>query len=193
MSIRLSKIYTKTGDKGETSLISGDRVPKNHLRIQAIGDVDETNATLGLVILQMVDIHEDVKKLLLHIQNDLFDLGADLALPETTEKTNILRMTKAQTDILERQIDHYNAQLKPLDSFVLPGGSETSTMLHLSRSVARRAERSAVALGHMESVNQFALQYLNRLSDLLFVLSRYCNDCGKRDVLWKPGAGREFK
>lgn len=190
MSIRLSKIYTKTGDKGTTGLISGDRVAKDHVRIQAIGDVDEANSTLGLAILH-TDDDENIRKVLQHIQNDLFDLGADLALPMDADKPNVLRIIESQVNYLEEQIDGFNAQLKPLDSFVLPGGSALSAALHQARAVVRRSERSLVKLNEKEDINPFAVQYINRLSDLLFVLARCGNDNGSSDILWTPGANRD--
>jgi cob(I)alamin adenosyltransferase len=190
MSIRLSKIYTKTGDKGTTGLISGDRVAKDHVRIQAIGDVDEANSTLGLAILH-ADGDESIRKVLRHIQNDLFDLGADMALPMSADKPNVLRIIESQVLYLEGQIDNFNSHLKPLDSFVLPGGSALSAALHQARAVVRRSERSLVKLKEKEDINPFAVQYINRLSDLLFVLSRCANDNGNSDILWTPGANRD--
>ena len=189
MSVRLSKIYTKTGDKGTTGLISGERIAKDHVRIQAIGDVDEANATLGLAILH-TDGDESIRTVLQHIQNDLFDLGADMALPMSSDKSNALRIIEGQVHYLEDQIDKFNAHLRPLDSFVLPGGSLISAALHQSRAVVRRAERSLVKLNEKEDINPFAVQYINRLSDLLFVLARWGNDNGNSDILWKPGANR---
>ncbi len=190
MSIRLSKIYTKTGDKGTTGLISGERVAKDHVRIQAIGDVDEANATLGLAVLHS-DGDENVQKVLQNIQNDLFDLGADMALPMSSDKSNTLRIIESQVNYLEDQIDEFNTHLRPLDSFVLPGGSPLSAAMHQARAVVRRAERSLVKLNEKEDINPFAVQYINRLSDLLFVLARWGNDNGNSDILWKPGANRD--
>lgn len=202
--VALNRIYTKSGDKGRTSLVSGVRVFKHDLRIQAIGDVDETNCFIGLAR-QEVDISLD--PLLSHIQNDLFDLGADLATPlpkkkidlfpfdgkssETNQqKSSDLRIIESQVTFLEKTIDEYNEKLSPLTSFILPGGSKAATTLHLARAVTRRAERSVVSFMQDNDVNPWALKYLNRLSDLLFVLCRHVNDNGKRDVLWKPGANR---
>lgn len=190
MTIRLSKIYTKTGDKGTTGLISGSRVSKSHVRIQAIGDIDEANAALGLAILHAKE-NQDIFEVLHHVQQDLFDLGADMALPINDEKSETLRIIESQVVYLEKQIDKFNSQLKPLDSFVLPGGSSLAAGLHHGRAIVRRAERSIIHLSEQEEINPFAIKYINRLSDFLFVLARCSNDHGEGDVLWKPGSSRE--
>ena len=187
----LNKIYTRTGDAGETALGNGTRVPKHSLRVAAYGTVDEANATIGLARLHATGGMEEA---LARIQNDLFDLGADLCRPDMAKDAEAeyppLRMTDAQVARLEAEIDALNADLAPLESFVLPGGGAASAHLHLARTVTRRAERLAVALAAVESVNPEAVKYLNRLSDLLFVLARHCNDRGAGDVLWTPGANR---
>lgn len=188
--VKLTKIYTRGGDKGQTSLGSGARVPKHDLRVAAYGTVDEANATLGLARLQVAD-QPDLDALFGVIQNDLFDLGADLATPEVEDLGyEPLRITPAQVDRLEAEIDRYNADLEPLQSFVLPGGTPAAAYLHLARTVTRRAERDMTLLAEREAVNEAAIRYVNRLSDLLFVLSRWTNDKGGRDVLWTPGANR---
>jgi cob(I)alamin adenosyltransferase len=186
--VLLSKIYTKSGDKGKTSLGDGKRIDKSSLRIQAIGTVDESNSVLGLVRAKK---NPTLSDLLRHIQNDLFDLGADLCIPQ--EQEGKLTITENQVIFLEQQIDHYNALLTPLNSFVLPGGSMLSSKLHFARTVVRRAERDVCALALEDQVNPQVITYLNRLSDLLFVLARVENDQGKSDVLWVPGASRSQK
>ena len=184
----LSKIYTRTGDKGETSLGNGDRVPKYDLRVASYGTVDETNATVGLARLHGMDAE------LARISNDLFDLGADLCTPDIENDATApyprLRMIAAQVDRLEREIDAMNERLTPLRSFVLPGGSALAAQLHLCRTVCRRAERLVVELAAHEAVNPEAVRYLNRLSDWFFVAGRIANDDGKADVLWVPGLTR---
>jgi cob(I)alamin adenosyltransferase len=186
--VNLTRIYTRGGDKGETSLTDGSRVKKHALRVEAYGTVDETNAAVGLARLHVTG---EADEILGRIQNDLFDLGADLSTPESGRKAEgALRIVPAQVERLEREIDAMNAELKPLDSFVLPGGTAAAAYLHLARTVARRAERLVAALGAAEPINQEALKYLNRLSDHLFVMSRHLNDKGAHDVLWKPGAFR---
>jgi cob(I)alamin adenosyltransferase len=190
----LSKIYTRTGDKGTTALGSGERVPKHSLRIDAYGTVDETNASIGMVRLHLGDADPKLDAMLLRIQNDLFDLGADLCVPDRGQKLEYepLRMVDAQVKRLEQEIDEMNAELKPLRSFVLPGGTPAAAALHVARTVSRRAERLMVALAGEpnEPVGPAALKYINRLSDFLFVASRYVNDRGKSDVLWVPGQNR---
>ncbi|ADZ68553.1 cob(I)yrinic acid a,c-diamide adenosyltransferase [Polymorphum gilvum] len=188
----LNKIYTRTGDDGTTALGSGERRPKHDVRIEAYGTVDETNATVGLVRLNLSDSDPRVDELLARIQNDLFDLGADLATPETGKDLGYepLRITDAQVKALEEAIDALNANLAPLRSFVLPGGSPAAAYLHLARTVARRAERLMVNLASAEAVNPAAIRYMNRLSDFFFVASRYLNDRGAGDVLWVPGKNR---
>lgn len=183
--VKLDKIYTRGGDKGYTSLGDGLRVSKHHLRIEAIGSVDEANACIGVVRLH---VNQDLMDLLSDIQHDLFDVGADLCMPhKETPKREILRLQLAQVERLESEIDNINKDLEPLTSFVLPGGSPASAHLHLARTVVRRAERWVSHLQETEEMNLYCLQYLNRLSDLLFVLSRYTNEKGKSDILWKPG------
>ncbi|PVB62052.1 cob(I)yrinic acid a,c-diamide adenosyltransferase [Labrenzia sp. 011] len=188
----LNKIYTKTGDDGTTALGSGERRPKNDLRIDAYGTVDETNAVVGLVRLHTGADAPDVDATLGRIQNDLFDLGADLATPETDKDLGYepLRVTDAQVEALEQAIDTLNADLSTLRSFVLPGGSAASAHLHLARTVSRRAERLIVELAAREKVNPAAVRYMNRLSDYFFVASRFLNDKGGQDVLWVPGQNR---
>jgi cob(I)alamin adenosyltransferase len=184
--VRLTRIYTKTGDKGQTSLGDGARVAKHALRVQAFGTVDEANAAIGVARL-----HAKGKEgaMLARIQNDLFDLGADLCVPEVAKSTRSrLRIAEAQVERLEREIDAMNAKLKPLESFVLPGGSALAAHLHLARAIVRRAERLMVELAQSEKVGEAALRYINRLSDHLFVMSRAANK--GRDVLWEPGATR---
>jgi cob(I)alamin adenosyltransferase len=186
--VRLTRIYTRGGDKGATSLGDGSRVPKQTLRVEAYGTVDEANAAIGLARLY-ADAETDA--MLGRIQNDLFDLGADLCTPEDSRRAaGALRIVAAQVERLESEIDAINAQLRPLDSFILPGGSAAAAHLHLARTVTRRAERLVCALAAGEPVNPEAIKYLNRLSDHLFVLGRRVNDNGTRDVLWRPGATR---
>lgn len=188
----LNKIYTKTGDDGTTALGSGERRPKNDLRIEAYGTVDETNAVVGLVRLQTQIDAPEVDQTLSRIQNDLFDLGADLATPETDQDLGYepLRITEAQVTAIEEAIDGLNADLSPLRSFVLPGGSAASAHLHLARTVSRRAERLMVELAAREKINPSAVRYMNRLSDYFFVASRFLNAKGADDVLWVPGQNR---
>jgi cob(I)alamin adenosyltransferase len=186
--VRLTRIYTRGGDSGETSLGDGTRVPKHSLRVAAFGTVDEANAAIGIARL-----HADpaADEMLSRIQNDLFDLGADLCTPEDGRRGGAaLRILPAQVERLEREIDAMNAGLRPLDSFILPGGSSAAAYLHLARTITRRAERLVGELARSEPGNPEALKYLNRLSDHLFVLGRRVNDGGARDVLWRPGATR---
>ncbi len=187
----LNKIYTKTGDAGETALGNGDRVAKHALRVTAYGTVDELNATLGLARLH-ADGETDFA--LSRIQNDLFDLGADLCRPDMSKDDEagypVLRMSADQTTRLESEIDDMIARLEPLKSFILPAGSALASYLHLSRTVARRAERLTVELAGDEEVNAAAVTYLNRLSDWFFCAARIANDEGRADVLWQPGANR---
>jgi len=186
--VRLTRIYTRGGDAGETSLGDGSRIPKHDLRVAAYGTVDEANATVGLARLHAAG---EADAMLGRIQNDLFDLGADLCTPEAGRRAvGALRIVAAQVLRLEREIDALNAELKPLDSFVLPGGTPCAAYLHLSRTVVRRAERLVDELARTAEINPEALKYLNRLSDHLFVLGRHVNDKGARDVLWVPGANR---
>ena len=187
--VKLNKIYTRTGDDGTTGLVEGPRRAKHDLRIEAFGTVDETNAAIGLARLHTIGMTR-VDTTLARVQNDLFDLGSDLATPGSDEGREYpaLRITDKQVSWLEDQIDRANADLSPLTSFVLPGGSVLAAQLHMGRTIARRAERQVVALAEKETdVNPAALRYLNRLSDLLFVLSRVANSNGTRDVLWEPG------
>lgn len=188
--VYLSKIYTKTGDAGETGLGTGDRVPKDHARVTAYGSVDELNSVLGLLLAQAPGYSESA--LLTRIQNDLFDLGADLCVPAGPNEPagQSLRVTPDQVAHLEAAIDRLNEPLQPLTSFVLPGGAAVAAWCHLARTVCRRAERDVVTLLRTEAVNPEALKYLNRLSDLLFVMARAANAGGAGDVLWVPGANR---
>jgi cob(I)alamin adenosyltransferase len=190
--VRLTRIYTRGGDGGETSLGDGSRVPKHALRVAAYGTVDEANAAIGLARLHVAAAADaEAEAMLDHIQNDLFDLGADLCTPEGGRRgAGALRISTAQVERLEHEIDAMNAALRPLDSFILPGGSAAAAYLHLARTVARRAERLVSELAQTEPVNPEALKYLNRLSDHLFVLGRRVNDNGARDLLWVPGANR---
>jgi cob(I)alamin adenosyltransferase len=186
--VTLNRIYTKTGDKGDTALGDGSRRPKNDLRIAAYGTVDEANCAVGLARL-----HTDgeLDAMLSRIQNDLFDLGADLCAPEDGRRGGErLRIADSQVERLEREIDAMNEGLKPLTSFVLPGGTPAAAQLHLARAIARRAERLIVELSQKETVSAIAIRYINRLSDHLFVASRLANDGGAKDVLWIPGANR---
>ncbi|RVT82312.1 cob(I)yrinic acid a,c-diamide adenosyltransferase [Rhodobacteraceae bacterium CCMM004] len=187
----LNKIYTRTGDGGDTALGNGARVAKHSGRVAAYGTVDEANATVGLARLHA---EGDLDARLAAIQNDMFDLGADLCRPDMEKDADAeyppLRMTDAQTERLEREIDGMNAALEPLRSFVLPGGSALAAHLHLCRTVVRRAERLTLELAAVEHVNPAAVRYLNRLSDWFFVAARVANDDGRADVLWVPGANR---
>ena len=191
--VKLNKIYTRTGDGGTTGLAAGPRRSKADLRIESFGAVDEANAALGLAMLHAGD-QPQLAEMLTRIQNDLFDLGADLATPDTGEiqEWEPLRIVEAQVERLEKEIDLLNAELAPLNSFILPGGSPLSAYLHLARTISRRAERLMVALKEKEGeiVSAAALKYVNRLSDFLFVAARYANDKGKADVLWVPGKNR---
>ncbi|MDX2308734.1 MAG: cob(I)yrinic acid a,c-diamide adenosyltransferase [Hyphomicrobium sp.] len=192
--VKLNKIYTRTGDDGTTGLGTGERIPKDAARIAAYGTVDETNACLGLVRVALAGGHQGVDLKIERIQNDLFDLGADLCVPDRGEPLPYepLRITDAQVARLEAEIDEMNAELKPLKSFILPGGSPAAAALHLARTVCRRAEREMVTLAALpdEPVSGAALKYINRLSDFLFVAGRYVNDRGLSDVLWVPGQNR---
>ena len=187
----LNRIYTRTGDDGTTALGTGARRPKYDLRVASYGTVDELNAALGLVRLHTRGAVE-VEAMLDRIQNDLFDLGADLCVPAKPGEAEgqTLRIQESQVERLEREIDALNAELKPLDSFVLPGGAPAAAWLHLARTVTRRAERATTRLDAEEPVSPAAIRYLNRLSDHLFVLARWSNAKGAGDVLWTPGANR---
>jgi cob(I)alamin adenosyltransferase len=188
--VYLSRIYTKSGDSGETGLGDGTRIPKDAPRIAAIGDVDELNSAVGLVLANCPSCPEAA--LLRAIQNDLFDVGADLCIPSSggEEPGKCLRVTPVQVERLEKAIDRLNENLQPLNSFILPGGTPAASWLHLARAICRRAERTVVALKRTENVNEQVLIFLNRLSDFLFVLARVANDGGKGDVLWVPGSGQ---
>lgn len=192
--VQLTKIYTRGGDHGETSLGDGSRVAKHDARVEAYGTVDEANAVIGLVRVEIVSAGEDEQALdavLGRIQNDLFDLGADLCTPENGRRAEgALRIVTSQVEWLEAEIDKINDRLTPLNSFILPGGSPVAANLHLARTVARRAERCVTKLARSEAVNTEAVKYLNRLSDLLFVMSRATNNNGSNDILWIPGANR---
>ena len=186
--VTLTRIYTKGGDRGQTSLGDGQRVAKHELRVAAYGTVDEANATIGLARLHTDGVAD---AMLARIQHDLFDLGADLCRPGADPaEAGVLRIQPQQVQRLEDEIDGLNVALKPLNSFVLPGGKPAAAFLHLARTVTRRAERLVTELAAQEPVNPIAIHYLNRLSDHLFVLARYLNDKGAADVLWVPGANR---
>ena len=190
--VKLNKIYTRTGDDGSTGLVDGSRLSKASARVRAYGEVDETNSVIGLVRLHLEN--QTLDKMLSRIQNDLFDLGADLATPlpakGEADSEYALRIIPEQAERLERELDELNADLEPLTSFVLPGGSPPSAYLHQARTVCRRAERTVVEMMDTEPVNPAALTFLNRLSDFLFVAARWCNDQGETDVNWVPGANR---
>ncbi len=188
----LSKIYTRTGDEGTSALGSGERRPKSDQRFEAIGTVDELNAMIGVARIDAKPLGTELAAILARVQNDLFDLGADLATLDDSAKPERrrLRVVAAQVERLETEIDGLNAKLKPLTSFVLPGGTQGAAALHVCRTVARRAERTMVALAVVEPVNPEALRYINRLSDLLFVAARIANNNGADDVLWVPGENR---
>lgn len=187
--VKLNRIYTRTGDDGTTGLVDGSRLPKHALRMEAVGAADEANAALGLAAVALDGGHrEDVVRL----QNDMFDLGADLATPgdDFAPSEMVLRIVTEQVGWIEQRIDSLNEGLEPLTSFVLPGGSEAAARLHLARTAVRLAERRMTALAEAEPVNPAALAFINRLSDFLFVLGRVVNDGGKADVTWTPGANR---
>jgi cob(I)alamin adenosyltransferase len=189
--VQLTRIYTKSGDKGKTALGNGTRVPKNSVRVEAYGTVDETNSVIGVARLHA---EGEVDAMLARIQNDLFDLGADLCTPGDGSDDNpeqpALRIIAKQTERLEQEIDQINAGLDPLKSFVLPGGSALSAQLHVARTVSRRAERLIVELAGFEAINPECVRYINRLSDHMFVLARHANNGGKDDILWQPGLTR---
>lgn len=188
--VKLNKIYTRTGDAGTTGLVDGSRIAKHDPRMMAVGDVDEANSAIGLAVVALAEREE--AGWLRMVQNDMFDLGADLAMPITDEADPewALRIVATQVERLEREIDAMNADLKPLDSFVLPGGSAASAALHLARATVRRAERSATAAAAAVVINPQAMAYINRLSDHLFVMARRLNDNGAADVKWVPGGSR---
>ena len=185
--IKLNKIYTKTGDSGDTALGNGERVLKDSLRVSAYGNVDELNASIGVITLYAT---EELKIKLKNIQNDLFDLGADLCVPILENNNGRLRVSLGQIETLEAEIDEMNKVLKPLNSFILPGGCKSATFLHLARTICRRAERSVVSLRSKEKINDNTLVYLNRLSDWLFVASRVENQENSTEVLWSPGKNK---
>ena len=185
--VMLDKIYTRGGDAGKTSLAGGKRVPKYNIRVETYGTIDEANSFIGIARLY-TQTNPDLQ--LGRIQNDLFDLGADLAKPQKEGQDKGLRITQNQIHRLEHEIDNYNEGLEPLESFLLPGGSEASAYLHAARSIIRRAERLATKLAGQEDINPLVVIYLNRLSDYLFVLARHLNENGISDVLWEPGANR---
>ena len=198
MAVNLTRIYTRGGDAGQTSLGRGTRVAKHDVRVEAYGTVDETNSVIGLArsaIAHAVAADSRIGEadtILRRIQNDLFDLGADLCTPEGESKRGegALRIVASQVERLEKEIDAMNAELAPLNSFILPGGSEVAARLHLARTVSRRAERCITRLAAEQEINPEAVKYINRLSDHLFVLARRLNDNGATDVLWVPGASR---
>ena len=185
--VKLDKIYTRGGDQGMTSLGNGERLAKQSLRVCAMGDVDEANSMIGFARVAAEDVDGDTDIILSRIQNDLFDFGADMATPGDDPSDGTLRIQPSQVYRLEKEIDVVNKILDPLTSFVLPGGTELAARLQLARATARRAERSVMALVNAEPANPEALAYINRLSDLLFVLARRANDNGRQDVLWQPG------
>lgn len=196
--VKLNKIYTRTGDDGTTGLVDGSRIAKSDIRMEAIGDVDELNSLIGVALVKLqqggsdVMNDADVTAALRRIQNDLFDLGADIATPgdDFAPSEMTLRMVPGQTEWLEQEIDRVNDRLEPLTSFILPGGSHAAAATHVARATARRAERRMVALASQEAVNPAAATYINRLSDYLFVLARFINKESGGDPLWKPGASR---
>jgi len=192
--VYLSRIYTRTGDEGETSLGDRSRVPKDHARVSAYGTVDELNAALGIFLAAASPDDAELVTLLRSVQNDLFDVGADLCMPQSAEEKpdQVLRVQPRQSERLEAAIDRYNENLSPLTSFVLPGGTPAAAWCHLARTICRRAERLISELKDQadESVTPELLQYVNRLSDFLFVAARYANDQGARDMLWRPGEHR---
>ena len=185
--IKLNKIYTKTGDGGDTALGDGERVLKDSLRVSAYGNVDELNASIGIITLYA---NTELKRKLKNIQNDLFDIGADLCVPISEKNKDRLRLSTNQIETLELEIDEMNSILEPLNSFVLPGGCRSATFLHMARTICRRAERSVVSLRSREKINDNALVYLNRLSDWLFVASRVENQENSSEVLWAPGKNK---
>ena len=185
--IKLNKIYTKTGDGGDTALGDGERVLKDSLRVSAYGNVDELNASIGIITLYA---NTELKRKLKNIQNDLFDIGADLCVPISEKNKDRLRLSTNQIETLELEIDEMNSILEPLNSFVLPGGCRSATFLHMARTICRRAERSVVSLRSRERINDNTLVYLNRLSDWLFVASRVENQENSSEVLWAPGKNK---
>lgn len=187
--VKLNKIYTRTGDDGTTGLVTGGRRGKHDLRVEAFGAVDEANSAIGLARLHCSEV-PDLDVILSRIQNDLFDLGADLATPEDPKGYEPLRIVDSQVEKIERDIDTLNADMPPLKSFILPAGTSLAAHLHMARTIARRAERSMVALAQTEAVSPAGLRYINRVSDFLFVAARHANGGGRDDVLWVPGQNR---
>ncbi len=186
--VKLNKIYTRTGDLGDTGLSDGSRCAKYHLRVESYGNVDEANSAIGIARLYVSGEHD---AMLARIQHDLFDLGADLSTPLIIgSEDKALRIIASQTKRLEKEIDYLNENIAPLNSFVLPAGSKAAAHLHLARTITRRAERVTCALSAQENINPETIKYLNRLSDFLFVLARATNDNGKTDVLWVPAVNR---
>lgn len=186
--VKLNKIYTRTGDDGSTGLADGTRTNKDCFRVKAYGEVDEANSAIGVARLYMDNVELD--RSLERIQNDLFDLGADLSTPTMEDDSKALRIVQSQVDRLETELDALNADIAPLKTFVLPGGSKPAAYLHLARAISRRAEREIVAMAREEQVNPLALKYINRLSDYLFVTARWCNKQGRTDAKWVPGKER---
>jgi len=186
--VKLNKIYTRTGDDGSTGLADGSRTNKDCFRVKAYGEVDEANSAIGVARLYVDNIALD--RSLARIQNDMFDLGADLSTPTSGDNNKALRIVQSQIDRLEQELDALNADIAPLKTFVLPGGSKPAAYLHLARAITRRAEREIVAMMGEEEINPLALKYTNRLSDYLFVAARWCNTQGKTDVKWVPGKER---
>jgi cob(I)alamin adenosyltransferase len=185
--MKLDRIYTRGGDGGETSLGDGTRVPKYSVRVRAMGSIDEANAAMGVAALHL---GSELRDIIMRVQNDLFDVGADLCVPQHESSRQRLRVSAPQVSAIEREIDRLNEGLAPLTSFVLPGGSPASAWLHFARTVARRAERDVAEVAAGEPLNPELVKYLNRLSDLLFVLARHANQRGATDVLWQPGLNR---
>jgi cob(I)alamin adenosyltransferase len=195
MPIRITRVYTRTGDQGETALVGGKRVPKDTPRIEAYGTLDELNAVLGIARAFNSDtrslaVRQRVEDILKQLQNELFDLGGELATPPEAQHEHMFRVGEREVKALESTLDELQKDLEPLRSFILPGGGKVSAFLHQARTVCRRAERLVLRLSREEDIGPWPLRYLNRLSDLLFVLARWCNDRGRADVLWQPGATR---
>lgn len=186
--VKLNKIYTRTGDDGTTGLADGSRVNKDCFRVRAYGEIDEANSALGVARLHVENL--SLNRMLERIQNDLFDVGADLSTPTLEDDSMALRVVQSQVDRLEQELDSLNADLSPLNSFVLPGGSPPAAYLHLARAITRRAEREITSMAREEAINPLALTYTNRLSDFLFVAARWCNTQGETDVKWVPGQNR---
>ena len=186
--VKLNKIYTRTGDDGSTGLADGSRASKDCFRVRAYGEVDEANSAIGVARLHIDNI--ELERSLARIQNDMFDLGADLSTPTMEDDSKALRIVQSQIDRLETELDALNKDLEPLKTFVLPGGTPPAAYLHLARAITRRAEREIVTMARDETINPLALKYINRLSDFLFVAARWCNAQGETDVKWVPGGER---